>query len=159
MSWLSFKFKVYSLKADLKLPGKYNKQAGNQTAGDFFWFYFSFFSVAGGHVLSSWQPPRRRPLGFVCHAFTYGPWGRNECVTNELQRTSAGRLSSWGKSPTPPLSDKPVSLIKIATPFSIIPFRLQSSHVLTSTCQNRINCCYMQETFLGFIGLFLQTKF
>ena len=34
------------------------------------------------------QPPRRRPLGFVCHS----PWGRNECVTNEPQRTSAGRL-------------------------------------------------------------------
>ena len=31
-----------------------------------------------------------RPLGFVCHAFS--PWGRNECVTNEPQRTSAGRL-------------------------------------------------------------------
>ena len=24
------------------LPGKYNKQAGNQIARDFFWFYFSF---------------------------------------------------------------------------------------------------------------------
>ena len=30
--------------------------------------------------------------GFVCHAFS--PWGRNECVTNEPQRTSAGRLSA-----------------------------------------------------------------
>ena len=37
------------------------------------------------------QPPHRRPLGFVCHAFI-SPWGRNECVTNEPQRTSAGRL-------------------------------------------------------------------
>ena len=24
----------------------------------------------------------------------HGPWGRNECVTNEPQRTSAGRLYS-----------------------------------------------------------------
>ena len=31
------------------------------------------------------QPPRRRPLGFVCHAFI-------SPVTNEPQRTSAGRL-------------------------------------------------------------------
>ena len=37
--------------------------------------------------------PRRRPLGFVCHAFISG---RNECVTNEPQRTSAGRLPSPG---------------------------------------------------------------
>ena len=30
---------------------------------------------------------------FVTHSFLpYGPWGRNECVTNEPQRTSAGRL-------------------------------------------------------------------
>ena len=35
------------------------------------------------------------PLGLVRHAFIspHGrPWGRNECVTNEAQRTSAGRL-------------------------------------------------------------------
>ena len=33
-------------------------------------------------------------LGFVCHAFisTNEPQRRNECVTNEPQRTSAGRL-------------------------------------------------------------------
>ena len=37
---------------DLKLPGKYNNQVGNQTARDFFWFYFSCFpmKVAKGHV-------------------------------------------------------------------------------------------------------------
>ena len=35
---------------------------------------------------------------FVTHSFSptvplpHGPWGRNECVTNEPQRTSAGRL-------------------------------------------------------------------
>ena len=30
---------------------------------------------------------------FVTHSFLpHGPWGRNECVTNEPQRTSAGRL-------------------------------------------------------------------
>ena len=30
---------------------------------------------------------------FVTHSFlTHAPWGRNECVTNEPQRTSAGRL-------------------------------------------------------------------
>ena len=31
---------------------------------------------------------------FVTHSFLPNgrPWGRNECVTNELQRTSAGRL-------------------------------------------------------------------
>ena len=29
------------LSEDFKLPGKYNKQAGNQTARGFFWFYFS----------------------------------------------------------------------------------------------------------------------
>ena len=39
------------------------------------------------------QPPRRRPLRFVCHAFI-----RNECVTNEPQRTSAGRLVYGVKS-------------------------------------------------------------
>ena len=34
---------------------------------------------------------------FVTHLFLpHGPWGRNECVTNEPQRTSAGRLNlSW----------------------------------------------------------------
>ena len=34
---------------------------------------------------------------FVTHSFLpHGPWGRNECVTNESQRTSAGRLHlSW----------------------------------------------------------------
>ena len=34
---------------------------------------------------------------FVTHSFLpHGPWGRNECVTNEPQRTSAGRLHlSW----------------------------------------------------------------
>ena len=42
------------------------------------------------------QPPRRHPLGFVCHAFISPPWGRNECVTNEPQRTSAGRLHHDG---------------------------------------------------------------
>ena len=26
---------------DFKFPGKYNKLAGNQTARDLFWFYFS----------------------------------------------------------------------------------------------------------------------
>ena len=36
------------------------------------------------------KPPCRRPLRFVRHAFI--PWGRNECVTNEPQRTSEGRL-------------------------------------------------------------------
>ena len=30
------------------------------------------------------------PADVLCHAFI--PWGRNECVTNEPQRTSAGRL-------------------------------------------------------------------
>ena len=30
---------------------------------------------------------------FVTHSFLpHGPWGRNECLTNEPQRTSAGRL-------------------------------------------------------------------
>ena len=30
---------------------------------------------------------------FVTHSILpHGPWGRNECVTNEPQRTSAGRL-------------------------------------------------------------------
>ena len=30
---------------------------------------------------------------FVTHSFLpHGPWGRNECVTNESQRKSAGRL-------------------------------------------------------------------
>ena len=30
---------------------------------------------------------------FVTHSFLpHGPWGRNECVTNEPQRTSAGRV-------------------------------------------------------------------
>ena len=43
------------------------------------------------------QPLRGRPLGFVCHAFI-SPWGRNECVTNEPQRTSAGRLRVDRKS-------------------------------------------------------------
>ena len=34
---------------------------------------------------------------FVTHSFLpHGPWGRNECATNEPQRTSAGRLHlSW----------------------------------------------------------------
>ena len=31
---------------------------------------------------------------FVTHSFLpHGPWGRNECVTNEPQRTSAGEAS------------------------------------------------------------------
>ena len=30
---------------DFKLLGKYNKQVGNQTARDFFWFYFSSISI------------------------------------------------------------------------------------------------------------------
>ena len=33
---------------------------------------------------------------FVTHSFLpHGPWGRNECVTNEPQRMSAGRLNFW----------------------------------------------------------------
>ena len=39
--------------------------------------------------LQNFQPPRRRPLGFVCHAFI------SECVTNEPQRTSVGRLQNF----------------------------------------------------------------
>ena len=32
---------------------------------------------------------------FVTHSFLpHGPWGRNECVTIEPQRTSAGRLNA-----------------------------------------------------------------
>ena len=38
------------------------------------------------------QPPRRRPLGFVCHAFR-----RNECVTNETPKDVCGEASE-----TPP---------------------------------------------------------
>ena len=34
-----------------KLPGKYNKEAGNKTARDFLWFYFSSLSYE-----SSWEP-------------------------------------------------------------------------------------------------------
>ena len=46
---------------------------------------FSSFVLSSGHSLPA--------LGFVRHAFTSAPpWGRNECVTNESQRTSAGRL-------------------------------------------------------------------
>ena len=37
-------------------------------------------------------PPRRRPLGLVCHAFISSPVGRNECVTNEPQTNPKGRL-------------------------------------------------------------------
>ena len=32
---------VQGCHQDFKLPGKYNKQAGNQTAREFLWFYFS----------------------------------------------------------------------------------------------------------------------
>ena len=40
-----------------------------------------------------WLPADIRWGSFVTHSFLpYGPWGRNECVTNEPQRTSAGRL-------------------------------------------------------------------
>ena len=45
------------------MSGKYNKYAGNQTARDFFWFYFSSIfpmKVAGGRIHSSQgnlQPP------------------------------------------------------------------------------------------------------
>ena len=41
----------------------------------------------------SYSLPADVPWGpFVSHAFLL-PWGRNECVTNEPQRTSAGRLA------------------------------------------------------------------
>ena len=41
---------------DFKLLGKYNQQAGNQIAKNFFWFYFSStlpLKVARGHICSS----------------------------------------------------------------------------------------------------------
>ena len=55
--------------------------------------YHQWLSTAP--VLAS---PQTSFLGlFVTHSFLpHGPWGRNECVTNEPQRTSAGRLLlSW----------------------------------------------------------------
>ena len=61
----------------------------------------TFFCLQGGHwgevqpQASQALASRRRPLEFVRHASFLPngrPWGRNECVKNELQRTSAGRL-------------------------------------------------------------------
>ena len=55
---------------------------------------------------------RTRPLGFVCHAFISPPrkWNAwNECVTNEPQRTSAGRLSQSFK----PSKEKSSAIIAI----------------------------------------------
>ena len=45
-----------SCHQDFKLLGKYNQQAWNQTAKNFFWFYFSStlpLKVARGHICSS----------------------------------------------------------------------------------------------------------
>ena len=63
----------------------------------------AFFCLQGGHW-GEVQPQASQALAspqtsfnwasFVTHSFLPKglPWGRNECVTNELQRTSAGRL-------------------------------------------------------------------
>ena len=37
----AFVFSLWIMNEFVKLLGKYNKEAGNQTARDFFWFYFS----------------------------------------------------------------------------------------------------------------------
>ena len=55
----------------------------------------------GGPIYLGKGPKRlaspQTSFGFVCHAFISPPWTRNECVTNEPQRTSAGRLPKGGK--------------------------------------------------------------
>ena len=63
-----------------------------------------FFSLlAAGDVSRGSLPADVLWGSFVTHSFLpNGPWGRNECVTNEPQRTSAGRLFARRTSATQP---------------------------------------------------------
>ena len=89
VSYLDFSETVHVLKAVAVLTSEHLKLST----------VFVVIHLLSAKVTPEWRSNLASPqtsFGVVCHAFissvTHSFLGRNECVTNEPQRTSAGRL-------------------------------------------------------------------